>query len=145
MSSAIGAGCRSAWCRSRISRHAAGSADVRVDPLALAFDRERLNDILQQAGLTDITFRMSALDREVLPRTSAQTAKALAWWKDRFSRAGDLIMDPAEDAAATLRHIQRRRKQFEDLSELWADYAARLRDLLADHRARKQKEKKSKP
>ncbi len=117
-----------------LSQHAKGVADVRVDPRALVYDRDRLKALLDDAGLTDVTWRTRALTAEVLPRTSEQATKAIAWWKRQFARAQDLIVDPAEDAEALLKHIQRRRKQVEALSELWGDYAVQLRTLLAKHR-----------
>lgn len=126
-----------------LSRHADASAVVRIDSRALLFDHERLKEILEQAGLKRIRFRVLTPPAEILPRTSAETARALAWWKDRFGRAEELIVDPAEDAAAALRHIERRRKQIEELSELWADYATRLKAALNEHAAQKKKQEKA--
>lgn len=122
--------------RKFLSRHARAAADVRMDPRALAYDRESLKAILAEAGLTDVSFRMRRLRNEILPRTTTQAARAIHYWQRQFARAKELIVDPAEDADAALRHIRQRRKQVESLSELWADYAARLRAILADYKAR---------
>ncbi|MCK4624166.1 MAG: hypothetical protein KAV00_02565, partial [Phycisphaerae bacterium] len=54
-----------------LSRHADASADVRIDPQALVYDRERLREILKQSGLTRITFSTRELRAEILPRTPA--------------------------------------------------------------------------
>lgn len=126
-----------------LARHARAAAEVVLDPRALVYDRERLQAILAEAGLTDVTFRVRGLSEEVLPRTADQAARGIAYWKEQFARAKDLIVDPAEDAAATLKHIARRRQQLEAMSELWADYAARLQAILADYKARKADEQPS--
>lgn len=125
--------------RQFLSRHADASADVRTDPLALVFDRERLREILEQAGLTRITFTARDLRGEILPRTPEQADRAIAWWKEHLSQADDLLIDPAEDAAATLQHIKRRIKEVEALSELWADYAAGLKKAMDQHLAQQKK------
>ncbi len=127
--------------RQFLSRHADASADVRIDSRALVFDRERLREILEQAGLTRIIFTTRDLRAEILPRTPEQADRAIAWWKEQFSQADDLVVDPAEDAAATLQHIKRRIKKVEALSELWADYSAQLQSALKEHRDRQKKEK----
>lgn len=129
--------------RKFLSRHADASADIRIDPRALVFDRERLREILEQTGLTRINFTTRDLQTEILPRTPAQADRAIAWWKKQFSQAEDLVVDPAEDAAATLEHIKRRIKQVDALSKLWSDYAAGLQGALERHRA-KQKNGKEK-
>jgi len=122
--------------REFLSRHSKATAEVRLDPRALVYDRERLDRALSGAGLTNVVFRMRPATEEILPRTSPQAVEALAWWRDQFARAKELLVDPAEDAEAVLKHIQVRRKQIEELSELWADYFARLRRLVEDHRSR---------
>ncbi len=127
--------------RQFLSRHADASADVRIDPRALVFDRERLREILEQAGLARITFAARDLRGEILPRTPEQADRAIAWWKEQFSQAEDLVIDPAEDAAATLQHIKRRIKEVEVLSELWADYAAGLQKAMDQHLAQQKKKK----
>jgi len=124
--------------RKFLARHAEAAADVRIDPRALVFDRERLKSILTQAGLTDVSFRMRELRGELLPRTSAQAARAIQWWKRQFAQARDLIVDPVEDAAAVLKHVEKRRKEVEALSRLWSDYAAQLRALVRERRAREE-------
>ncbi len=129
--------------RGFLSRHADASASVRIDARAIVFDRERLRGILEQAGLARITFTTRDLHAEILPRTPGQAHQAIAWWKKQFAQAEDLIVDPAEDAAATLKHIKRRIKQVEALSELWADYAAGLKAAMDRHNAQKKKEKES--
>ncbi len=122
-----------------LARHSAAVADVRMDPRALVYDRERLQAALAEAGLGDVTFRMTAVADEILPRSPAEAARALEYWKGQFAQAKDLIVDPAEDAKATLKHIEQRRKQVESISELWADYAARLQALLKEYQAAKAK------
>ncbi len=122
-----------------LSRHADASADVRIDPQALVYDRERLREILKQSGLTRITFSTRELRAEILPRTPADAEKAIKWWKGQFAREDNLIIDPAEDAAASLEHIKRRIKQAEALSELWADYAAGLKKALDEYKAQQKK------
>ncbi len=117
-----------------LAAHARGSAEVRLDPRALVYDRDRLEEILSQAGLTDVSFRTRVLTAEVLPRTAGEATKAIAWWKQQFARAEDLLLDPAEAAGDVLRHIEHRRKRAEELRALWDDYAARLRALVAEHR-----------
>jgi len=117
-----------------LARHAKGMAEVRVDPRAMVYDQDRLKTILADAGLTDVTFHTRRPESEILPRTPEQAAKAIDWWKRQFAQADRLIIDPAEDAEAVLKHVARRRRQLEDLSELWGDYAARLRALLDAHR-----------
>ena len=129
--------------RKFLSRHADASAAVRIDPRALVFDRERLREILKQAGLARVTFTTREPRAEILPRTPAQVDRAVAWWKKQFAQAEDLIVDPAEDAAATLKHITRRIKQAEAISELWADYAAGLKAAMDRHNAKQKKEKES--
>ena len=119
-----------------LSRHVRGAAEVRLDPRSLAFDRERLKSILAQAGLRDVTFRTRALKTEVLPRTPTQAARALAWGRGQFARASELIIDPAEDAAAVCKQIERQRKRLERLSELWGDYAAALGGMVAKKKGR---------
>jgi len=117
-----------------LARHSRGAADIRMDPRAMIYDREVLEGILTEAGLTDLTFKMRYPQTEILPRTSAETAQAMSWWAKEFGRASDRIIDPAEDAAAALRHLEDRRKQLEELSELWGDYAAGLRELVKKYR-----------
>jgi len=124
-----------------LAAHARGSADVRLSPRSLAYDRDRLKEVLEEAGLTDITFRTRRLRFEMLPRDPAQAAKAVKWWAEQFAQAEDLIIDPAEDAEKLLKHIEQRRKAVETTAELWADYAARLRALLREHRAKRPPEK----
>jgi hypothetical protein len=121
-----------------LSLHAQGAADVRLSGRALVFDQERLRDILQEAGLTDVSFRRLTGGEEVLPRTAAQAAKSIAWWKQQFAQAKDLLTDPGEDAAAALAGIQRQRKELQALAELWADYADQVSALAAEYRARRQ-------
>ena len=128
-----------------LSRHSRAVAQVQIDPRALVYDRQRMEAILEEAGLTDVSFRMRGLTEEVLPRTTTEAVDAVAYWQKQFAQAKDLIVDPAEDAAAVLEHIQRRRKQVEVLAELWADYAARLRGLLAGYKARRQAGEAAKP
>jgi len=118
-----------------LSHHAKAAAEVRIDPRALVVDRERLKAILEEAGLSEITFRVRGLTDEILPRSPEEAGEAIEYWKKQFARADELIGDPGEDAEIVLKHIQRRRKQLEQLSELWADYAARLRALLAEYEA----------
>ncbi len=116
-----------------LARHARGAAQVRVDPRALLFDQQRIKAILDDAGLTDVTFYPGTLGGEVLPRTSAEAAQALAWWKGQFAKASELIVHPAEDVAETLKQIQRERERLEQLAELWGDYAAGLKALIKEH------------
>ncbi len=126
--------------RGFLSRHADASASVRIDARALVFDRERLREILEQAGLTRITFTTRALRAEILPRTPAEAKKAIKWWKGQFADEDEY---PAEDAAATLKHIKRRIKQSEALCELWGDYAAGLKKALNEYNAQQKKKKES--
>ena len=118
-----------------LKRHRRASAEVRIDPRAWVYDMYRLRQSLEQAGLSDITFRTISLPAQVLPRTRYEADKTISWWNDQFSRAKDLLVDPAEDAAATLKYIQKRRRDLEALSELWADYAARLKSALEKYRS----------
>jgi len=126
-----------------LARHARCSADVRLDPRALVYDRERLAAILAQAGLTDVTFRMRGLTEDLMPRTGQQAVKAIAWWKEQFAQAKDLLSDPGQDAAVVLKLIAKRRKQLRATSELWGDYAAQLTRLLADYRAKAKPDEKT--
>jgi len=119
-----------------LSRHAQACATVQIDPRAWVFDMQRLKRCLEQAGLHDITIRTTSLPAQVLPRTSREVDKTISWWNDQFSRAEELLVDPAEDAIATLKYIEKRRKDIEALSELWADYATRLRSALEKYRSR---------
>lgn len=118
-----------------LAQHAQGAAEAIIDPRAMVFDRDRLKAILEDAGMTDVTFRTRALTEEILPRTADQAAKAIAWWKRQFADAGNALVDPAQDARETLKLIERRKNQLDALSVLWSDYAAQLRELLDKHRA----------
>ena len=124
-----------------LAGHARGSADVRLDPRALVYDRDRLKEILEDAGLSDISFRTKRLRSEMLPRDGAQAAKAVKWWAEQFAQAEELITDPAEDAEKVLQHIERRCKAAAAAGALWADYAARLGALLREHRRKHPPEK----
>ena len=121
--------------RAFLARHSRGSAEIKIDPLALAYDRDRLEDILAEAGVTEVRVETRHLEGQLLPRTATQAAKALAWWRKRFATASEQLVDPAEDATRVLRHIERRRKELQDLLEIWGDYAARLAELLRRHQA----------
>lgn len=118
-----------------LAQHSEGAADVRVDPRALVYDQDRLKDILQEAGMAEVAIRPLTINEEILPRTAAQSARAVAWWKQQFAQARELLVDPAEDAAVVVENIERRRQEIQALSELWSDYAAQLRALIEQHRA----------
>ncbi|OPX21385.1 MAG: hypothetical protein B1H04_06770, partial [Planctomycetales bacterium 4484_123] len=118
-----------------LARHSRGSAEIKIDPRALAYDRDRLESILADAGVREVRVETRRPEEAPLPRTAAQAARALAWWRKQFATAGEQLVGPAEDAARVLRHIERRRKELQDLLELWGDYAARLGELLKKHQA----------
>jgi biopolymer transport protein ExbD len=120
-------------------------ADVKLDPRALVYDRDRVHALLEEAGAASVRFQTRSLHQEVLPRTATEAGRSLAWWRRQFAEAKDLIIDPAEDAAATLRHVEHRRRQLEALSELWADYAARLEELLKAYRSGQQGAESGRP
>jgi len=125
-----------------LARHARCSAEVRLDPRALVYDRERLAAILAHAGLTDVTFRMRGLTEDLMPRTPEQAVKAIAWWKEQFAQAKELLSDPGQDAAVVLKLIAKRRKQLRATNELWGDYEVQLAKLLADYRAKAKPDEK---
>ena len=120
-------------------KHAQGAADVRLSERALVYDRERLRALLEEGGMTDVAFRLQQSGEEALPRTSVQAAQALSWWKEQFATAKDLLNDPAQDAEAALKVIQRRRQELEKAGQLWEEYARRLAGLLDEYK-KKQKE-----
>jgi len=121
-----------------LARHSRGTADVIIDPRAMAFDRQRLADILADAGMTEVSFRTRRLTEEVLPRTSDEAARAIAWWRKQLAQAGDQLIDPADDARALLKHIEAREREVEALRTLWSDYAGQIKTLLA-RRAHREK------
>jgi hypothetical protein len=127
-----------------LAKHAQLAVDVRMDARSLTYDRERIKAALEEAGVTDVSFRMLSIDESaLLPRTADQAARSLTWWKDQFAQAKNMIVDPADDAAAVLKRIEIQQKQLSNMSELWNDYAAQLRKLLADHKAALEKEAKA--
>ena len=126
--------------RAFLSRHSQGTADVRIDPRALIYDREVVAGILRRAGMTDVRFRMTRVNGEILPRTTSETKQALKWWRDEFAQGKDRLFDPAKDAAAAIANIAAQRKRLGELSELWGEYAAGLAELVKDYHAKNKPE-----
>lgn len=118
-----------------LQAHAKGAVEVLIDPRAMVFDRERLKGVLEQAGVTDITFRTQGFEQELLPRTAEQLARAMTWWKEQFAQAGQLLTDPAEDAEAVLKQIAEQRRQLEEMGKLWGRYAEQLDAAAKAHKA----------
>ena len=117
-----------------LARHTRGAADVRLDPRAMIYDRDRLEVLLGDAGLTDVSFRTKRLNNDLLPRDPAEATKALKWWAEQLAGAEDMLLDPGDDVEALLKHIAVRRKQVAANTALWDDYGARLKAMLAEHR-----------
>jgi len=130
-----------AAAREFLARHSRGAAEVIIDPRALAFDRERLTGILNDAGMTEVSFRTRRLTDEVLPRTADEAARAVGWWRTQLEQAGEQLIDPADDARALLKHIDNRRKEIEALRALWGDYASQLKTLLAQREQREERDR----
>ena len=116
-----------------VAVHPQCAAEVRLDARALVYDRERLRLMLEEAGVTDVNFRPQ-LSGELLPRTRQEAAQALAWWKDQFANAKDLLSDPAEDAEATLKQIQRRQREIQADLERLDQYARQLQGLVEEYK-----------
>ena len=118
-----------------LGRHTQLSADIRLDPQALVHDRERLKVILEDAGVTDLSFRVVQSNDDVLPRTPEEAARTLAWWKQQLANARELIVDPFEDAQRVIQQVQRQRRQLDDTRGLWAQYAEQLARLVREQQA----------
>jgi biopolymer transport protein ExbD len=116
-----------------LSVHAEGFAEIRLDARALVHDRERLEGLLQHAGMSDIQAGMAEPTEEVLPRDRQQTTQALQWWKQQFSGEDLMVFDPAKSAAQTLESIRRQQAQAGEMVKLWAEYAGSLKALLAEY------------
>jgi hypothetical protein len=124
-----------------LSRHSEGYARVWVDPRALVYDRDRVETILNRAGIEYVEFRTHRLEMEVLPRTPGEVDEAIDWWKDQFARHRELIIDPAEDAAAVLKQIEASRERLEQKSQIWAEYGRRLKELRRTYLDARRKER----
>lgn len=117
------------------SSHNKAYAVVRIDPRALVYDREQLQNALEQCGVSDITFETLRLAPPVLPRTATQAARALTVWSEQFARAKDLLSDPADDAQAVLEAIGRREGELKQTATLLGQYAAELREMVDKYKA----------
>jgi biopolymer transport protein ExbD len=122
--------------RKFLSQHAQGVADVKIDARAMVWDREHVKALLEEAGVAEVNFRMTGLNQVVLPRTAPEASAALAGWKDRFAHARDYIIDPAEDAALSIQAVQARTRELSQLAQIWADYAAQLKELIRTYGSR---------
>jgi biopolymer transport protein ExbD len=124
-----------------LAQHAQGAAEVKIDPQALVYDRERLNSILQEAGMTDVAFHTIGIETEILPRTKGEVAQAIAWWKDQFHDAGNGLLDPMKSAGVALKEIERRQKETQDMSKLWSEYADQIKALVEEYKKKTPPEK----
>jgi truncated hemoglobin YjbI len=125
-----------------LARHAQGTADVRVDLRALEYDRQRLSALLQEAGMTDITFRPRQLPVIILPRSPAEAARALEQWKEQFANARDMIGDPGLDAQAVLETIQQTARQAQEQAKMLEEYRGKLSRMLEEYKRQQNQEKK---
>ena len=122
-----------------LASHARGAAEVRLDSRALIHDRDRLELLLNDVGLTNVTFRTKGLRSALLPRGPAEAAKTLKWWANQLAQSKDMLIDPGDDIEDLLKHVERRRREIDATTALWDDYAARLRVMLKAHRKKNPK------
>jgi hypothetical protein len=133
------------WARQYTARHAKGQVVLRIHPRALAYDVARSREQLRLGGVADVQEEYLMNDEPVLPRSPQQAADSLKWWAAQFANARELIYDPAIEADATLRQVQRQAQEFARLQALAADFAAQLRPMLEKYQASTQPATRGRP
>jgi len=123
------------WGRDFINKHEHGRVILRAAGRALVFDVERARIELRVGGVRDFQVQRLTPTGAILPRTPAQAAEALQWWPKRFANAKELIRDPGDDAADTLKQISQRLEELDAQKAMWGEYAEHLRVALKKYRA----------
>jgi len=123
------------WAQEYLQRHSQGQVVLRADARSLAADVERVREQLLFGGLRDVIEERLPLRGELLPRTEEQKQASLKQWAQSFADAQNLLSDPAEDAQSVLRQIRYQIHELEQMTKLWQDYAASLREMLTKYRA----------
>lgn len=117
-----------------LAQHAQASAEVSIDARALVYDRQQIEEVLRRSGLAEVRFRVVNLPGEMLPRTTMEAAKALAGWREQFSKAEEMLIDPARDASSMLQTLQRQQAELAQLSAVWGEYGRRLQKMVAQYK-----------
>ncbi len=117
-----------------LSVHAQGSAEVRIDAEAMVYDRQRVQEALRSAGMEDVDVRVANASAQPPPRTPEEAQQALTQWREQLAE-GESLGDPAGEALAIVKALQRRQEELRRQSELWQQYAASLQKLAGERAA----------
>jgi len=123
------------WAMAYIARHAEGMVVLRSSARALCWDVERARRELQLGGVTEFDEQRLPPAEDILPRTPAEARVALDEWSRKFAKPESFLVEPGEQAAATLRQIERELGRLEARKALWGEYATHLRQALGKYKA----------
>lgn len=124
-----------AWGQAFIKQHEKGQVVFRVDPRATIADMESARFELRQAGVRSFRQQYLPLQSDLLPRTEQQVRSAMEQWKAKFASPKEYIVEPAEDADATLQQISDQLKGLEASKALLLQYQEQLRKATDQYKA----------
>jgi len=123
------------WAEQFMERHAKGRVVIRATARALQEHVQQAHVELRIGGVWDIVETRAALPGRLLPRTAEQAKAQLKQLRDELANANQLLADPRHEARLLLKEIEQETKELERLKELWADYAAGIREALGEEDA----------
>jgi len=123
------------WAMAYVARHAEGMVVLRSSPRALCWDVERARRELSLGGVREFEEQRLGPADGILPRTPDEARASLAEWSRKFSDPESLLVEPGEQAEATLRQIERELGKLDARKALWEEYATHLRQALGKYKA----------
>lgn len=119
-----------AWAETFTDRHPRGMVTIRSAAEAPAGLAMQAQDRLKLGGVFTFDHRTTSPSVELLPRTAGQLRETLAEWDARFAEPHEQLVDPAEQAARTLRALRRQQAELQRLEKLWSQYRDALQQRI---------------
>lgn len=122
------------WAAAYVKAHPKGQVVIRALPQALATWVAQAREELQMGGVEQFQQQL-LIDPTVLPRSADQLRRAREKWREKFDRPQDQIVDPAEEAAETLRQIDGEMEHLKGRRELLDAYRRELSEARRRYKA----------
>ncbi len=119
------------WAMDFMRVHKRGEVVIRTDPLALSDRIRQVRLELRIAGVYQVHEMRMDLQGQLLPRTARQMQTELDQLDYDLAHPEELFENPYERAEGLLEQIAQERQELQRLDELWRQYAAGVRQAVA--------------
>ena len=119
-----------AWAGKYISQHARGLVLIRADARALVDDVQKAISALRLGGVRSLDVERLRPQSPILPRSTDEAKQEMKTWEEKLKSPAEYIVDPRDEAKATLRQIESELRDLQARKDVLSDYAKALQTCL---------------